>query len=184
MIENVILFIECLLDKSAKTCYNNNRVKGNALNHNLFKKEILFMAYYVKNLNDYCEKCVAENVSMFQGSERWGLLVNSPAGTVMIVDTERGLSWAAHCHEDDEFDFNIGFTYAYHRMKGWDLPEEKKKPKVKVKIEALETFDTFMYCGHKFRFLGYTKYGNYINAEMIGYEEYTTFSAGTEVEKV
>ena len=58
------------------------------------------MAYYVKNLNDYCEKCVAENVSMFQGSERWGLLVNSPAGTVMIVDTERGLSWAAHCHED------------------------------------------------------------------------------------
>ena len=24
------------------------------------------MAYYVKNLNDYCEKCVAENVSMFQ----------------------------------------------------------------------------------------------------------------------
>ena len=47
------------------------------------------MAYYVKNLNDYCEKCVAENVSMFQGSERWGLLVNSPAGTVMIVDTER-----------------------------------------------------------------------------------------------
>lgn len=177
------MFIECLLDKSAKTCYNNNRVKGNALNHNLFKKEILFMAYYVKNLNDYCEKCVAENVSMFQGSERWGLLVNSPAGTVMIVDTERGLSWAAHCHEDDEFDFNIGFTYAYHRMKGWDLPEEKKKPK--VKIEALETFDTFMYCGHKFRFLGYTKYGNYINAEMIGYEDkYATFSVGTEVEKV
>lgn len=36
--ENVILFIECLLDKSAKTCYNNNRVKGNTLNHNLFKR--------------------------------------------------------------------------------------------------------------------------------------------------
>ena len=65
----------------------------------------------------------------------------------------------------------------------WDLPEEKKKPK--VKIEALETFDTFMYCGHKFRFLGYTKYGNYVNAEMIGYEgKYATFSVGTEVEKV
>lgn len=183
MIKNVILFIECLLDKSEKTCYNNNRVKGNALNHNLFKKEILFMAYYVKNLNDYCEKCVAENVSMFQGSERWGLLVNSPAGTVMIVDTERGLSWAAHCHEDDEFDFNIGFTYAYHRMKGWDLPEEKKKPK--VRIGKLGTLDTFVYCGHKFRFLGYTKDGNFVNAEMIGYEgKYATFSVGTEVEKV
>ena len=183
MIENVILFIECLLDKSAKMCYNNNRVKGNALNHNLFKKEILFMAYYVKNLNDYCEKCVAENVSMFQGSERWGLLVNSPAGTVMIVDTERGLSWAAHCHEDDEFDFNIGFTYAYHRMKGWDLPEEKKKPK--VRIGKLGTLDTFVYCGHKFRFLGYTKDGNFVNAEMIGYEgKYATFSVNEEVEKV
>lgn len=140
------------------------------------------MAYYVKNLNDYCEKCVAENVSMFQGSERWGLLVNSSAGTVMIVDTERGLSWAAHCHEDDEFDFNIGFTYAYHRMKGWDLPEEKKKPK--VRIGKLGTLDTFVYCGHKFRFLGYTKDGNFVNAEMIGYEgKYATFSVNEEVEK-
>lgn len=139
------------------------------------------MAYYVKNLNDYCEKCVAENVSMFQGSERWGLLVNSPAGTVMIVDTERGLSWAAHCHEDDEFDFNIGFTCAYHRMKGWDLPEEKKK----VKIKELEVFDTFMYRGNRFRFLGYTKDGNYVNAEMIGYKgKYGTFYVNTEVEKV
>lgn len=139
------------------------------------------MAYYVKNLNDYCEKCVAKNAPMFQGSVRWGLLVNQPAGTVMIVDTERGLSWAAHCHEDDEFDFNIGFTYAYHRMKGWDLPEEKKK----VKIGELETLDTFMCCGNKFRFLGYTKDGNFVNAEMIGYEgKYATFSVSTEVEKV
>ena len=177
------MFIECLLDKSEKMCYNNNRVKGNALNHNLFKKEILFMAYYVKNLNDYCEKCVAENAPMFQGSVRWGLLVNQPAGTVMIVDTERGLSWAAHCHEDDEFDFNIVFTYAYHRMKGWDLPEEKNS---KVKIGELEIFDTFMCCGHKFRLLGYTtKSGNFVNAEMIGYEgKYATFSANTEVEEV
>lgn len=142
------------------------------------------MAYYVKNLNDYCKKCVAENVSMFQGSERWGLLVNSSAGTVMIVDTERGLSWAAHCHEDDEFDFNIGFTYAYHRMKGWDLPEEKKKPRV-VRIGKLGTLDIFVYCGHKFRFLGYTKDGNFVNAKMIGYEgKYVTFSVNEEVKKV
>ena len=177
------MFIECLLDKSEKTCYNNNRVKGNALNHNLFKKEILFMAYYVKNLNDYCEKCVAENAPMFQGSVRWGLLVNQPAGTVMIVDTERGLSWAAHCHEDDEFDFNIGFTYAYHRMKGWDLPEEKKK--VKVKLRELEIFDIFMYGGHKYRFLGYTKGGNFVNTEMInGEDRYAAFCVSTEVEKV
>lgn len=141
------------------------------------------MAYYVKNLNDYCEKCVAKNAPMFQGSVRWGLLVNQPAGTVMIVDTERGLSWAAHCHEDDEFDFNIGFTYAYHRMKGWDLPEEKKK--VKVKIGELETLDTFMCCGNKFRFLGYTKDGNFVNAEMIGYDgKYGVFAPNTEVEKV
>lgn len=139
------------------------------------------MAYYVKNLNDYCEKCVAENAPMFQGSVRWGLLVNQSAGTVMIVDTERGLSWTAHCHEDDEFDFNIGFTYAYHRMKGWDLPEEKKK----VKIGELETLDTFMCYGNKFRFLGYTKDGNFVNAEMIGYDgKYGVFAPNTEVEKV
>ena len=69
-------------------------------------------------------------------------------------------------------------------MKGWDLPEEKKNPKVKIK--ELEVFDTFMYCGNKFRLLGYTtKYGNFVNADMIGYEgKYATFSVNTEVEKV
>ena len=67
-------------------------------------------------------------------------------------------------------------------MKGWDLPEEKKKPK--VKIGKLEIFDTFVYHGQRYRFLGYTKGGNFVNAELIGYGRYAAFSVNEEVEKV
>ena len=90
---------------------------------------------------------------MFENSERWGLIVNSEFGVVMIVDVLKGKSWAAKCCPEDTFNIYIGYAIAYCRMRNIPMPEEKKL----VKLSDLDTNDEFIYNGSKRRVLGFNK---------------------------
>ena len=111
------------------------------------------MSYYVKDLKNWCKALYEDSYEMFENSERWGLIVNSMLGVVMIVDVLKGKSWAAKCCPEDTFNMYIGYAIAYCRMRNIPMPEEKKL----VKLSDLDTNDEFIYNGSKRRVLGFTK---------------------------
>lgn len=111
------------------------------------------MSYYVKDLKNWCKALYEDSYEMFENSERWGLIVNSMLGVVMIVDVLKGKSWAAKCCTEDTFNMYIGYAIAYCRMKNIPMPEEKKF----VKLSDLDTNDEFIYNSYKRRVLGFTK---------------------------
>ena len=111
------------------------------------------MSYYVNDLKNWCETLYNDSYEMFKNSERWGLIVNSMLGVVMIVDVLKGKSWAAKCCPEDTFNMYIGYAIAYCKMKNIPMPEEKRL----VKLSDLDTNDKFIYNGSKRRVLGFTK---------------------------
>lgn len=111
------------------------------------------MSYYVKDLKNWCKALYEDSYEMFENSERWGLIVNSMLGVVMIVDVLKGKSWAAKCCPEDAFNMYIGYAIAYCRMRNIPMPEEKKL----VKLSDLDTNDEFIYNGSKRRVLGFNK---------------------------
>ena len=113
----------------------------------------MFMSYYVKDLKNWCETLYKDSCEMFENSERWGLIVNSEFGVVMIVDVLKGKSWAAKCCLEDTFNMYIGYAIAYCKMRNIPMPEEKKL----VKLSDLDTNDEFIYNGSKRRVLGFNK---------------------------
>ena len=113
----------------------------------------MLMSYYVKDLKNWCKALYEDSYEMFENSERWGLIVNSMLGVVMIVDVLKGKSWAAKCCPEDTFNMYIGYAIAYCRMRNIPMPEEKKL----VKLSDLDTNDEFIYNGSKRRVLGFTK---------------------------
>ena len=113
----------------------------------------MLMSYYVKDLKNWCKALYEDSYEMFENSERWGLIVNSMLGVVMIVDVLKGKSWAAKCCPEDTFNMYIGYAIAYCRMRNIPMPEEKKL----VKLSDLDTNDEFIYNGSKRRVLGFNK---------------------------
>lgn len=111
------------------------------------------MSYYVKDLKNWCKALYEDSYEMFENSERWGLIVNSMLGVVMIVDVLKGKSWAAKCCPEDTFNMYISYAIAYCRMRNIPMPEEKKL----VKLSDLDTNDEFIYNGSKRRVLGFNK---------------------------
>ena len=111
------------------------------------------MSYYVKDLKNWCKALYEDSYEMFENSERWGLIVNSMLGVVMIVDVLKGKSWAAKCCPEDTFNMYISYAIAYCRMRNIPMPEEKKL----VKLSDLDTNDEFVYNGSKRRVLGFNK---------------------------
>lgn len=111
------------------------------------------MSYYVKDLKNWCKALYEDSYEMFENSERWGLIVNSEFGVVMIVDVLKGKSWAAKCCPEDTFNMYIGYAIAYCKMKNIPMPEEKRL----VKLSELDTNDIFIYRGSKRRVLAFIK---------------------------
>ena len=138
------------------------------------------MSYYVKDLKNWCETLYNDSYEMFKNSERWGLIVNSMLGVVMIVDVLKGKSWAAKCCPEDTFNMYIGYAIAYCKMKNIPMPEEKKL----VKLSDLDTNDEFIYNGSKRRVLGFTKKLTECVVRDFGQGEVFFMLSNVDVEKV
>lgn len=138
------------------------------------------MGYYVKDLKNWCKALYEDSYEMFENSERWGLIVNSMLGVVMIVDVLKGKSWAAKCHPEDTFNMYIGYAIAYCRMRNIPMPEEKKL----VKLSDLDTNDEFIYNGSKRRVLGFTKALTECIVRDLGQGGVFFMSSNVDVEKV
>jgi hypothetical protein len=141
----------------------------------------MFMSYYVKDLKNWCETLYKDSCKMFENSERWGLIVNSEFGVVMIVDVLKGKSWAAKCCPEDTFNMYIGYAIAYCKMKNISMPEEKRL----VKLSELNFFDHFI-CGDTpvFEVMGFSPDLKKCVIRKVGYDDYTVVPANLEVEKV
>ena len=138
------------------------------------------MSYYVKDLKNWCETLYNDSYEMFKNSERWGLIVNSMLGVVMIVDVLKGKSWAAKCCPEDTFNMYIGYAIAYCKMKNIPMPEEKRL----VKLSDLDTNDKFIYNGSKRRVLGFTKDLTECVVRDFGQGEVFFMLSNVDVEKV
>ena len=138
------------------------------------------MSYYVKDLKNWCETLYKDSCEMFENSERWGLIVNSEFGVVMIVDVLKGKSWAAKCCPKDTFNMYIGYAIAYCKMKNIQMPEEKRL----VKLSELDTNDIFIYRGSKRRVLGFTKDLTECVVRDLGQGGVFFMSLNVDVEKV
>ena len=138
------------------------------------------MSYYVKDLKNWCKALYEDSYEMFENSERWGLIVNSMLGVVMIVDVLKGKSWAAKCCPEDTFNMYIGYAIAYCRMRNIPMPEEKKL----VKLSNLDTNDEFIYNGSKRRVLGFTKVLTECIVRDLGQGGVFFMSSNVDVEKV
>lgn len=138
------------------------------------------MSYYVKDLKNWCKALYEDSYEMFENSERWGLIVNSVLGVVMIVDVLKGKSWAAKCCPEDTFNMYIGYAIAYCRMRNIPMPEEKKL----VKLSDLDTNDEFIYNGSKRRVLGFTKDLTECVVRDFGQGEVFFMLSNVDVEKV
>lgn len=138
------------------------------------------MSYYVKDLKNWCKALYEDSYEMFENSERWGLIVNSMLGVVMIVDVLKGKSWAAKCCPEDTFNMYIGYAIAYCRMRNIPMPEEKKL----VKLSDLDTNDEFIYNGSKRRVLGFTKDLTECVVRDFGQGEVFFMLSNVDVEKV
>ena len=138
------------------------------------------MSYYVKDLKNWCKALYEDSCEMFENSERWGLIVNSKLGVVMIVDVLKGKSWAAKCCPEDTFNMYIGYAIAYCRMRNIPMPEEKKL----VKLSDLDTNDEFIYNGSKRRVLGFTKDLTECVVRDFGQGEVFFMLSNVDVEKV
>lgn len=140
------------------------------------------MSYYVKDLKNWCKALYEDSYEMFENSERWGLIVNSMLGVVMIVDVLKGKSWAAKCCPEDTFNMYISYAIAYCRMRNIPMPEEKKL----VKLSDLDTNDEFIYNGSKRRVLGFTKAltGCIVRVRDLGQGGVFFMSSNVDVEKV
>lgn len=139
------------------------------------------MSYYVKDLKNWCKTLYEDSCKMFENSERWGLIVNSEFGVVMIVDVLKGKSWAAKCCPEDTFNMYIGYAIAYCKMKNISMPEEKRL----VKLSELNFFDHFI-CGDTpvFEVMGFSPDLKKCVIRKVGYDDYTVVPANLEVEKV
>ena len=140
----------------------------------------MLMSYYVKDLKNWCKALYEDSYEMFENSERWGLIVNSMLGVVMIVDVLKGKSWAAKCCPEDTFNMYIGYAIAYCRMRNIPMPEEKKL----VKLSDLDTNDEFIYNGSKRRVLGFTKDLTECVVRDFGQGEVFFMLSNVDVEKV
>lgn len=139
------------------------------------------MSYYVKNLKNWCKALYKDSCEMFENSERWGLLVNQMSGVVMIVDTERGKSWAAKCCPEDTFNMYIGYAIAYCRMRGIPMPEEKRL----YKLRELDLFDRFTCRDTPIsEIMGFSQDLKKCVIRKLGFDECTVVPADFEVEKV
>ena len=138
------------------------------------------MSYYVKDLKNWCKALYEDSCEMFENAERWGLIVNSKLGVVMIVDVLKGKSWAAKCCPEDTFNMYIGYAIAYCRMRNIPMPEEKKL----VKLSDLDTNDEFIYNGSKRRVLGFTKDLTECVVRDFGQGEVFFMLSNVDVEKV
>ena len=138
------------------------------------------MSYYVKDLKNWCKALYEDSYEMFENSERWGLIVNSMLGVVMIVDVLKGKSWAAKCCPEDTFNMYIGYAIAYCRMRNIPMPKEKKL----VKLSDLDTNDEFIYNGSKRRVLGFTKDLTECVVRDFGQGEVFFMLSNVDVEKV
>lgn len=79
--------------------------------------------------------------------------------TIMqIINMKKEKRGIAICHENDEFDPEIGIAYAWARYKKEAIPSFS----VKKELSEMQNGDTFYFQNSKYQFIGYYKLNIYI----------------------
>lgn len=73
------------------------------------------------------------------------LLRKKKSKVCKIIDVQTGKVGTAKCHNDDNYDKNIGIAIAWCRLKNWDIPEMKDVEYKQVMTMTLKPNDKFYF---------------------------------------